>query len=150
MHKYLLTLATLLLFLTGCEKEEDDHMEVDKETIQQYLIDNDLEATEHSSGIFYNITKEGVGENPTSTSTITINYKGKLLDGTVFDESVDGPRTFALNTLIKGWQHGIPLIKSGGKITLYIPSALGYGSRNSADIPAYSVLIFDIELIQFM
>ncbi|MEA3503985.1 MAG: FKBP-type peptidyl-prolyl cis-trans isomerase [Bacteroidota bacterium] len=132
MKKYLLALVAIFLFTTGCTKEdEDDHMDVDRETIEKYLEDNSIEATQHESGIYYVISKTGSGNHPNSNSYITIRYKGQLLDGTVFDETTADAVTFKLKNLIKGWQYGIPLIKTGGKITLYIPSKLGYGSQST-------------------
>jgi FKBP-type peptidyl-prolyl cis-trans isomerase FkpA len=81
---------------------------------------------------------------------VVANYKGYLTDGTVFDESKTGsPATFALKTVIPGWQEGLQLIGVKGKIKLLIPSALGYGSTAKTNIPANSVLIFDIELVEF-
>jgi FKBP-type peptidyl-prolyl cis-trans isomerase FkpA len=80
-------------------------------------------------------------------STVTVAYKGYLTDGTVFDESDSNGITFSLRNVIQGWQEGIPLFKEGGSGMLLIPSALGYGSSSQGQIPANSVLIFEITLI---
>jgi FKBP-type peptidyl-prolyl cis-trans isomerase FkpA len=99
--------------------------------------------------LHYIIKAPGSGDAfPSLASDITINYKGYLLDGTVFDENTN--ITFALNRLIRGWQQGIPLIKPGGEIMLLIPSELGYGANRSGSIPGNSVLIFEIDLISFV
>jgi FKBP-type peptidyl-prolyl cis-trans isomerase FkpA len=74
-----------------------------------------------------------------------VKYTGRLTNGSVFDSSTGA--TFALANLITGWQQGIPYIGKGGKITLYLPPSLGYGSQASGSIPANSILIFEIELI---
>nr|MBA3682346.1 FKBP-type peptidyl-prolyl cis-trans isomerase [Bacteroidota bacterium] len=84
---------------------------------------------------------------PKSSSNVTVNYKGSLRDGTVFDQSGAAGISIGLNSVIEGWKEGIPLFKKGGKGVLLIPSALGYGDKATGKIPANSVLIFDIELL---
>ena len=82
---------------------------------------------------------------------VEVNYKGTLLDGTVFDSSYDRGETakFPLDRVIAGWTEGLQLVGEGGKITLWIPYELGYGPRQmSAELPGYSTLIFDVELIK--
>jgi FKBP-type peptidyl-prolyl cis-trans isomerase FkpA len=126
----------------------------EKVKIQTYLTNNKIAAKALPSGVFYLETKAGVGTAmPVLSSTVTVNYKGYLLDGgTVFDQTpADGSRpiAFQLGGLIKGWQEGIPTMKKSGKTTLFIPSSLGYGSSAQSKIPANSILIFDIELVDF-
>ena len=117
--------------------------------VQAYLTSNGISATLHPSGFFYKITQAGTGNAVVNLcSNIAIKYSGKLTNGTVFDFTPAGEtRTFILGKLIVGWQKGIPLISSGGKISLYIPPSLGYGSVAVGTIPANSILIFDIELV---
>ena len=120
--------------------------------VQAYLTSNSITATQHLSGFFYKITQVGTGKAVVNLcSLVTVKYTGKLTNGTVFDPSAPGASsttaTFTLGQLIVGWQKGIPLISSGGKITLYIPPSLGYGSAPQGSIPGNSILIFDIELI---
>ncbi len=104
------------------------------------------------SGIYYTMEKEGKGENPTVASTVEVHYHGTLLDGTVFDSSVDRGETteFPLSRVVKGWQEAIPLLKPGGKGTFYIPSGLCYGPnpRPGGKIPPNAVLVFDVELFK--
>jgi FKBP-type peptidyl-prolyl cis-trans isomerase FkpA len=118
--------------------------------VESYLTNANITgAQKHPSGFYYKITQAGTGSAVVNLcSSITITYIGKLTNGTVFDQSPVGQtRTFILGELIPGWQRGIPLISSGGKITLYIPPSLGYGSAPHGSIPANSILIFDIELL---
>jgi FKBP-type peptidyl-prolyl cis-trans isomerase/S1-C subfamily serine protease len=103
-----------------------------------------------STGLQYLTTQEGTGVKPDANDKVTVHYTGTLIDGTVFDSSVQRgtPATFGLNQVIPGWTEGLQLMKEGGKTTFYIPSELAYGSRNQAKIPANSVLIFEVELIK--
>ena len=101
------------------------------------------------SGLQYKVIKEGTGDNPKPTDKVTVHYKGTLIDGKVFDSSIDRgqPASFQLNRVIKGWTEGLQLMKPGGKAILYIPSELGYGDRTTPTIPGGSALIFEVELI---
>lgn len=101
------------------------------------------------SGLQYKVVKEGTGDNPKPTDKVTVHYKGTLIDGKVFDSSIDRgqPASFQLNRVIKGWTEGLQLMKPGGKAILYIPSELGYGDRTTPTIPGGSTLIFEVELI---
>jgi FKBP-type peptidyl-prolyl cis-trans isomerase len=130
----------------------EERVAKDQETIKKYLADNNIEAQKLASGIWYVMTEEGEGKNPSVNATVTTHYSGRLLDGKKFDSSYDRgqPFTTTLNQVIVGWKESIPTLKKGGKGTFYIPSALAYGERGSgANIPANSVLIFDIELVDF-
>jgi FKBP-type peptidyl-prolyl cis-trans isomerase FkpA len=141
-------MAGALLMANGCKDE--DQGEIDRVAILKYITDNNLTATEHESGMFYVITTPGTGGNPTLSSTVEVKYKGYFTDNTVFDQTT-GNNTieFPLQNLIEGWKIAIPLLQKGGKGTFLLPSALGYGSNPPPGIPANSVLIFDIELIDF-
>lgn len=102
------------------------------------------------SGLQYEIIKQGEGEKPSSTSNVTCHYHGTLIDGTVFDSSVQRgkPATFPLNRVIKGWTEGLQLMPVGSKYRFFIPPDLGYGDRQvSAQIGPNSTLIFDVELL---
>ena len=118
-----------------------------------FLTDNAKKAgiKTTASGLQYKMIKEGTGKQPTATSMVTVHYKGQLVDGKVFDSSIERgePIEFPLNQVIPGWTEGLQLMKEGGKATFYIPSQLGYGEQGvSGMIPANSTLIFDVELIK--
>jgi FKBP-type peptidyl-prolyl cis-trans isomerase FklB len=104
------------------------------------------------SGLQYEILVEGNGPRPVATNKVTCHYHGTLIDGTVFDSSVQRgqPATFPLNGVIKGWTEGVQLMPAGSKWRFYIPPHLAYGDRQvSAQIGPGSTLIFDVELISF-
>ncbi|WP_461632509.1 FKBP-type peptidyl-prolyl cis-trans isomerase [Labilibaculum euxinus] len=103
-----------------------------------------------SNGLQYKIIEEGNGIKPKLKSNIICNYKGYLIDGTVFDDtSKKGePSTFKLNNLVKGWQEGLQLMSEGSKFILYIPSDLAYGSKKTGKINPFSTLIFEIHLVK--
>ncbi|MDX1942652.1 MAG: FKBP-type peptidyl-prolyl cis-trans isomerase [Saprospiraceae bacterium] len=152
MKKWIfLALLGITIFACDKEKNEPDQDPIDKQKIEQYLRDNNLNATADSSGIYYIITEPGVGGFPSPTSNVIVKYKGYLLDGTVFDQTPGNQaRPFQLTTLIAGWQIGIPKLKRGGKGTFFIPSSLGYGATGTSSVPANSVLIFEIELVDYL
>ena len=102
------------------------------------------------SGLQYKVVKEGTGEQPKATDTVTVNYRGTLIDGTEFDSSYKRgePATFPLGAVIKGWTEGLQLMKVGSKYQLFVPSNLAYGDRAvGPDITPNSTLIFDVELL---
>ncbi|MGZ3919928.1 MAG: FKBP-type peptidyl-prolyl cis-trans isomerase [Bacteroidia bacterium] len=117
---------------------------------EKYLADNKISAKPTSSGLYYIETKKGSGSSPKETDLVKVHYTGKLLDGTVFDSSVGKePIEFPLNQVIKGWTEGLQLMKKGGKATLVVPSAIGYGPRGGGPIPPFATLVFDVELLDF-
>lgn len=102
------------------------------------------------SGLQYMILAEGKGKQPKATDTVTVQYRGTLIDGTEFDSSYKRgqPATFTLNQVIKGWTEGVQLMKEGGKIRLFVPSELAYGDRGAgAQIGPNAALIFEVELL---
>ena len=100
-------------------------------------------------GVQYEVLKEGDGAQPTPDSEVEVHYKGTLIDGTQFDSSYDRNEslTLDLNRVVEGWKIGIPLMKVGAKYRFYIPYNLAYGERATGSIPAFSTLIFDVELL---
>lgn len=101
-----------------------------------------------NTGIYYKIGQPGTGSPISVDSTVVANYTGKLLNGTIFDRAVAGSEaTFALTSVIKGWQQAIPLINQGGSIRMLIPSALAYGMEGSSpSIPPFSCLDFEVNV----
>ncbi|PLX14799.1 MAG: peptidylprolyl isomerase [Salinivirgaceae bacterium] len=102
------------------------------------------------SGLQYEVLKEGTGASPIATDKVKVHYHGTLIDGTVFDSSVERgePAEFPLNRVISGWTEGLQLMKEGAKYKFYIPQELGYGSRAAGKIPPYATLIFEVELLE--
>lgn len=103
-----------------------------------------------ASGLQYQILKPGSGPKPSSTATVSVHYKGTLLDGKQFDSSYDRgePTSLSVNNVIPGWTEGLQLMQKGAKFKFFIPYPLAYGERAAGpNIPAYSNLIFEIELI---
>ena len=105
---------------------------------------------ENDSGLQYQIIDAGEGSHPEASDSVTVHYRGTLLDGTEFDSSYSRgqPATFPLNGVIAGWTEGVQLVKPGGKLKLFIPSNLAYGERGAPPtIKPGATLIFDVELI---
>jgi len=152
---YTLLLFCLAICFTACKKDMgfenfdvEGQFKKDTTAIRAFAMANKIPIVKDPKyNIFYQIIEPGSGAELNNLSTITVNYKGRLLDGSVFDETTKGPVTFALNGAISGWQIGIPLIRKGGKIRLLIPSFYGYGNQARERIPASSVLDFDVELV---
>ncbi len=105
--------------------------------------------TKTESGLLFEVLKEGNGESPKSGDKVKILYTGKLSDGTIFDQTTEGPVVFPIDNLVPGFTEGLKLMKTGGRYRMYIPSYLGYGSNNvQGVIPGNSVLDFTVELIE--
>lgn len=149
MNKGAALVLGLFALMPACST---DQMAVDRERIEAYLEKNGLQATRGDEGVYYYIEVEGSGAHPGPQSTVTVHYKGKDLQGKVFDSSYErgSPSTFALTQVIQGWQIGMQYFKEGGKGTLYIPSELAYGENppRGSGIDKNAVLIFDIELLK--
>jgi FKBP-type peptidyl-prolyl cis-trans isomerase FkpA len=166
--KKLLIVSLLALVLSSCMKKTDDSPQQctydacsfkapasEIQSVQDYLTTNNISATQHCSGLFYSIDVPGSGTTPEACSYVSVKYVGKFTNGNIFDQTSNGNvATFSLAEVIRGWANGVPLIKTGGKMRLYIPPSLGYGSVDRKDnagnvvIPANSILIFDVELVQ--
>lgn len=134
------------------QKKQAAQFEGNKEAGEKFLAEN---ATKEGvvvlpSGLQYKVITEGTGEKPTATSTVKTHYHGTLIDGTVFDSSVDRgqPISFPVNGVIAGWTEALQLMPVGSKWKLFIPYNLAYGERGAGGkIGPYSALIFDVELL---
>jgi FKBP-type peptidyl-prolyl cis-trans isomerase FkpA len=153
MLKNLLFVALFAFFCTGCLKSSDSECIFDEcslkapdseiQAVQSYLTSAGITATQHCSGMFYSIENSGSGKAPNACSQVQVHYVGKFPNGTIFDQ---GDFNTTLSSVIRGWSIGVPLIREGGRIHLYIPPALGYGSQTNGPIPGNSILVFDIDL----
>ena len=119
----------------------------------EFLKNNKQEegVIETASGLQLQVLTSGNGEgHPTATSKVKVHYHGTLLDGTVFDSSVERnePISFGLNQVIKGWAEGLQLMVEGDKFRFYIPSQLAYGNKGVGKIPGGSLLVFEVELLK--
>ena len=160
MFSRLLILFSFCVFLSACSKLSDPGCTYTESTVavpasemtslQAWVTANKPAAILHPGGFYYEIIAAGAGTvTPTLCGNITVKYAGSLTNGFKFtsvnEETI--PSTFTLGGLIIGWQRGIPLIKAGGTINLYLPPSLGYGASASASIPANSILLFTVQLI---
>lgn len=153
MKKFILGLLVIAGF-SGCLKEEKCNYNecgvvapaAEVQAVKDYLAAKGItNATQHCSGLFYVVDTPGSGTAPNFCSTVAVTYEGKLTNETVFDKAPT-PVVFGLGNVITGFRNGIPLVKTGGRVHLYIPPSLGYGSSATGSIPANSILIFDVTL----
>ncbi len=124
-----------------------------KEKGEAYLAENAKKegVVTLPSGLQYQVIKEGNGRRPKPTDKVKCHYEGMLVDGTLFDSSIQRgePATFPLNGVIKGWTEGLQLMQEGAKYRFFIPYHLGYGENGAgASIPPFAALVFDVELIE--
>jgi len=151
----ILTLLVAIVFWFFYRSEQAKKAAAENIAIgQAFLTSNGQKenVTTTESGLQYEVLTKGDGqEHPNARSKVTVHYHGTLLDGTVFDSSVDRNKTisFGLNQVIPGWTEGVQLMVVGEKTRFYIPSHLAYGNRAAGKILPGSTLIFDIELISF-
>ena len=140
----LIYLLIIPFILVGCK----DQTKLDQQAILSYISAHHLQAIAEPNGLYYVPIASGSGGAATYAQQVSVTFKGYLTNDSVFSSSTV-PYTIALSSAISGWQEGIPLMQRGGKATLLIPSALGYGPTAETGIPPNSVLIFDVDLINF-
>ena len=136
----------------GCSGNNQEAYDAHKKENEDFLKENASKEGVKTlpSGLQYIVLKEGYGSSPELTESVTVHYHGTLIDGTIFDSSIDKgqPLTFTVNQVIPGWQEALQLMPQGAKWRVFIPSNLGYGQRGAGSkIKPNSVLIFDMELI---
>lgn len=121
---------------------------------QKYLDENKAKdgVVTTESGLQYRVITQGDGEKPSAEDTVTVNYVGKLIDGTEFDSSAKHgqPATFPLNGVIPGWTEALQLMQKGSKYEIVIPSELAYGASGQGPIPPASTLVFEVELLEIV
>lgn len=156
MKRTSLFILALILVFAACKKSSTNTCTLTMGTpstsevasLQSYITSKSIPATQHPDGFFYQVVSTGYGNTPALTDSVDVTYKGTLTSGQVFDSTKAGTSIkFLLSDLILGWQKGIPLIKRGGEINLYLPPSLGYGCYPVGPIPANSNLIFNIHLL---
>jgi FKBP-type peptidyl-prolyl cis-trans isomerase FkpA len=154
MNRKLFFFIALPFAMLSCSKSSNDCNSTgvpnaeEIATLQSYLTNNSITAIQDPGGFFYQIIAAGSGTTPMLSSKVSVRYTGKLLNGTVFDSNTSGPlATFTLSGVIRGWQLGVPLIKKGGSINLYLPPSLAYGCNGNGPVPGNASLVFNINLI---
>lgn len=166
MKKIIPIAALALLCLVGCNKKNNSDAadasaqpvktlaQVNEEYGKAFLDSNGRRqgVVTTPSGLQYEVLTEGKGDKPAATDTVTVHYTGTLLDGSVFDSSVERgePATFPLSAVIPGWTEGVQLMSKGAKYRFYIPSDLAYGMQGTPGGPIgpNATLIFDVELLE--
>ncbi len=163
--KKLFALAMVAMLMASCNNTKSDQSANDaaaeyaqqikdnKSIGREFLEENakNDSVVQTTSGLQYMVLQEGTGTKPGPTDEVTVHYTGRLLDGTVFDSSMNRgePATFTLDKVIPGWTEGLQLMGEGAKYRLFIPSELAYGSKGAGEqIQPNSTLIFDVELIK--
>lgn len=151
---FLVALVSVIAF-TACLKNGNENTCVPKDitvtapgneviALKGYLTGNGITAAEDSRGFFYNISSPGTGNKPNNCSSVTVDYVAKLTNGTTVDSANNV--TYPVAAFITGWQEALPLIASGGSMTVYLPPSLAYGSTPVGNVPANSNMIFMITL----
>ena len=132
------------------ERKYGPNRKAGEEFLKANLKNKDVKQT--ASGLQYKIITKGEGPIPTNTQRVKVHYEGRLIDGKVFDSSYKRgqPATFGVNQVIKGWTEALTMMPAGSKWELYIPQELAYGAREQKEIPAFSCLIFTVELLEVM
>ncbi len=141
------------IFSEYIDKKKSAKFEGNKKAGEDFLAENAkrAEVITTESGLQYEIVTQGVGENAQLHNSVKVHYHGTLIDGKVFDSSVQRgePISFPLGNVIKGWQEGLSYMNVGSKYKLFIPYDLAYGTQGAgADIGPYSALIFEVELLE--
>jgi len=157
MLRNTIAIILILFVASSCKKAEDqsvlflspaEQLAKDVAIIEDYLDQEGLVAQQTASSLYYIIDEEGTDGHPTSTADVQVTYRGIFPDGTEFDSG--DKVTFNLGGVIAGWREGIPLFMKNGKGKLLIPSGLAYGPQGAGSIPRNQVIIFDVELHNFL
>jgi len=139
-------LLGLSLFTMACEKNKAEN---EMDLLNAYLLENNITVAPTASGIYYIEILKGSGPDAKGGDRVEVRYKGTYIDGEEFDSGTF-PFTLGIGQVIPGWDEGINYMNEGGKAILIIPSSMGYGPSDYHDIPGYSTLIFEVELINIL
>jgi len=144
--------VVLILYVVSCNKSSNNFGSCtgptpvsDSTALLAFAKKYGITPTADTSWLYYQIINPGSGANPVGTSKIYVRYAARFMDGSYFDSTAT-PIRFELDSLIKGWQYGLPKIKSGGRIKLLIPSAYAYGCAGALGVPPNSPVYFDVYL----
>ncbi|WP_269714878.1 FKBP-type peptidyl-prolyl cis-trans isomerase [Caulobacter sp. NIBR2454] len=154
MFKKLALALSAVLVLAGCGPSKE--AKANLAAADAFMAENGKKegVVTLPSGLQYKVVRAGpaAGAHPGLKDEVKVHYEGKLLDGTVFDSSYErgAPATFPLQGLVPAWREAIPLMRPGDEWTLYVPPSLGYGAQDKGPIPGNSVMVFRIELIDFL
>lgn len=139
-------------YMMATKLVKQERLNLAKLTGEKFLADNlsneGVETT--TSGLQYKVLQAGAGNSPQLSSQVTVHYHGTLIDGTIFDSSVErnSPATFTVNKVINGWKEGLQLMSVGSKFQFFIPQALAYGDRGTeTTVPPFATLVFNVELL---
>lgn len=146
MFKLIFILLLPLLCLQSCKTYSDEEIEEFDDKIKEYLTGNN-KFTRSESGLYYHIIQEGELHKTKFTDSVLMTYTGKLLNGNVFEKQ-DNPIQFAVRDLIEGWKEGLMYCGQGSEIEIIIPPQLGYGNNELDKIPANSILLYTIKVIE--
>ncbi|HUR66213.1 MAG TPA: FKBP-type peptidyl-prolyl cis-trans isomerase [Chitinophagaceae bacterium] len=152
MKKLILIPFISLFLLTGtsCVKDKscvNKTVASEEGTMMAFATANGITATRHSTGLYYQIIAGGSGTVPNLSSTVSVTYTGKFLDGTLFEQVGSPTALFPVSQFIPGWQVGLQQIQKGGSIKLIVPSSMAYGCKGYATIPGNTILYFEITLV---
>jgi FKBP-type peptidyl-prolyl cis-trans isomerase FklB len=142
---------TMMAFEKDMQQKQTETAQKNGAAAEKFLAENKSKegVKTTASGLQYKVLKEGSGAQPKSSDTVTVNYRGTLIDGTEFDSSYKRgqPASFPVGGVIKGWTEALQLMKVGSKLQLFIPANLAYGEQGRPGIPPNSLLIFEVELM---
>jgi FKBP-type peptidyl-prolyl cis-trans isomerase FklB len=142
---------TMMAFQKEMEQKQHEAGQKNAAEGEKFLAENKNKpgVKTTASGLQYKVLKEGTGAQPKATDTVTVNYRGTLINGTEFDSSYKRGESasFPLNAVIKGWTEGVQLMKAGSKYQFFIPPGLAYGEAGRPGIPPNATLIFEVELL---
>lgn len=138
----------ITLTISSCTSYSDEELKKFDLEILDYLKEKNIQAERTETGLYYTIIEEGEGPEIPFDAIITVNYKGYLTNGRSFDSQLGEPVDLHVKRLVKGWREAMLYMNVGTKAQLFIPPHLGYQSQEKEDIPANSVLIFDIHILE--